>query len=223
MRRSIHFAIAIAFVLFATPTLAGVRVTEPRPYPHEALGTDVEAHAAFSMPTGEPDAIDCGHDFGLRITFRQSRHVGTGFDIDQQHWVSPEAGRELDRFFSAFAPMTGTRASADVLQFGVHVRVFPWAGADAAPWLQVGGGVAMVTSVVTFPWHRTTAPGFTVTLNDLHSRSDQPEFHAAGGFDLAVAQHVRVGPDATWRWIYYAQGPSFTAFSAGLHVRFVTP
>ena len=224
MRRALRCTIVVAAaVLFALPARAGVRVTEPLPRGSERQGFSVavEPHAAFSMPTGEPDAMDGGHDFGLRVTFMQTRHTGMGVDIDHQHWISPEAGRELDRLFGAFGALSGTRVSIDALHLGVHLRVFPWPDATVVPWLQVGGGVAIATSDIDFPVQRIDGQGFTVLLHDSQSRSDQPEFHAGGGFDFPVAKHVRIGPDVTWRWIYFEPAPSFTAFSAGVHARFL--
>lgn len=227
-------AVLLAAFLFATPAFSGVRITgdHPSTTKHEKFGFDLGARVALSTPTEKSDAYDHGIDAALTFTSMQTPHAGIGLELGYQHWPSSKAGAALDQYFSEFMnqlggpSIQGTRAFVDAFQVSAHIRACALPGGAVGPWADLGVGLVRANATIDFPGSGTFAgSGGSVTLLDSHTVTYSPGISLGAGFDVSSQKGIRVGPDASYRWVFVEgdNSATFTAFAVGLHVRFAMP
>lgn len=231
MGRRLRFAaVLLTAILSAAPAAAGVRIVgdHPTTRKHEKFGLDFGARVALSTPTGESDVFDHGIDLALTFTSMQTRNAGIGFELEYQRRPSPKAGAALDELFSSFGgtPIQGTQVFVDAVQASLHVRLEAAPSGELfIPWADVGAGLERANGTVDYPVGAITGPGWLLTLNSSHAITWSPACSVRAGFDVSSQKGVRVGPDASYQWVFVSgdHETTFTAYALGLHVRFGTP
>ena len=222
-------AALVAAILFATPALAGVRIDESPPSgrKHEKFGLDLGARVALSTPTGDSDAFDRGVDLTLTLTSMQTRNAGIGFEVEYQRRNSPMSGAALDEFINSFggSQVEGTQVFVDAFQASLHVRLQAQSDQLAVPWVDAGAGLERATGTIDYPVDTVTGPGWQLTLISSHHVTWSPACSVRAGFDVSSQKGIRVGPDASYQWVFVSgsREATFTAWALGFHARFGTP
>lgn len=221
--------VLFAALLFATPSSAGARIGEAPPSgrKHEKFGLDLGARVALSTPTHDSDAFDRGVDLALTLTSMQTRNAGVGFELEYQRRNSPKSGAVLDEFINSFggSQVEGTQVFVDAFQASLHVRLQAQSDQLLVPWADVGAGLERATGTIDYPVDTVTGPGWQLTLVSSHHVTYSPACSVRAGFDVSSQRGIRVGPDASYQWVFVSgsRQATFTAWALGLHARFGTP
>lgn len=229
MHRFLRAAALFAAILLATPAVASVRIDQspPSARKHEKFGLDLGARVALSTPTHDSDAFDRGVDLALTLTSMQTRNAGIGFELEYQRRNSPKTGAALDEFINSFGgpAVEGTRVFVDALQASLHVRLEARSSELLLPWADVGAGLERANGTIDYPVETVTGPGWQLTLVSSHHVTWSPACAVRTGFDVSSQRGIRVGPDASYQWVFVggSREAMFTAWALGFHARFGTP